>query len=167
MPLALVFTVCLPSFTRASFSRLPLESCTVTERDPRGLGVFSFGVGSDVAGVAGVGVVGAVVVGVADLLDLDVAAGVVVRGASVDGLGVGLGLGVGVGVVVPLFSVYVALGSEPLNTLEPDVLSISEPDAIDTVADPADATLKLTVAMACLPDWAVVAAQAKLTVVAV
>ena len=76
--------------------------------------------------------------------------------------------GVGVGVLPGgSVNVYDALGNVPFQTLWPDVLSISEPFAKATLAFPAPITEKLTVAIAWMPLWATVAAQARLTVLAV
>jgi len=49
----------------------------------------------------------------------------------------------------------------------PEELSISEPLVIATVGDPADAAVKLTVAMGWLPDSVTLDAHAMLTDVAV
>ena len=71
-----------------------------------------------------------------------------------------------VGVAGPVM-VYVLLGRLPFQTLDPEVLAMSDPAVRATTAEPAETTVKLMVAMAWVPDWTAVAAQARLTVVAV
>jgi hypothetical protein len=145
-PLELVVANCPSKSTVAPLTR-PEASFTVIEIEPV-LPASAEGEGEGETPALGDALGVAAGVGVAAIFDADVLTA---------------GAGVGVAGAGP-FSVYVTPGSTPFQTLDPEVLSMSDPEAIDTWALPPANTVKLTDAIVWVPVWAVVAAHAKLTV---